>query len=131
MKLNTASRNTAAETFQTMFAGGKLRLYSGSPPASPNDAASGTLLVEITLPNPCFSSGVNGVISLTGAWFGNALDAGTIGWFRLLNSALTKWIDGNVTVTGGSGEIDIDVIVVVLGSSVQINNATLTQPESI
>lgn len=112
MKQNTAIATVLADAFATVFAGGKMRIYSGAQPASANDAASGTLLCEIDLPNPCFSGAAAGVASKTGVWSGLGLANAAAGWARILNAALTQSHDISVGEVGTEAIIDDENITI-------------------
>jgi hypothetical protein len=127
-KLNTAMRNRLADSLGDDFNSGKLRLYTGAQPASGDDAASGTLLVEITLPPDAFAAAASGAAAKSGTWSGTASNTGTAGWFRMLNNAGTRSIDGAVTATGGGGEIELVSTSITSGQPVEINSFTLNQP---
>lgn len=51
LKVSTGLRNKLLDTgsLATLMAGGLIKIYSGSPPASADDAASGSLLCTISL----------------------------------------------------------------------------------
>ena len=127
-KLNTAMRNRQADSMASDFNGGKLRVYTGSQPASGDDAPTGTLLGEITLPSPAFSAAASGAAAKTGTWSGTAIATGTAGWFRMLNSALTRSKDGAVTATGGGGEIELVSTSITNGQPIEVNTYSINQP---
>jgi hypothetical protein len=84
-------------SMKDIFKDGVLRIYSGSQPSSPDNAVSGTLLLEITESGGTFAHGAfaNGLEfendptagemeKASGeTWQGLGLVAGTAGWFRL------------------------------------------------
>lgn len=125
-RANTAFKNLITNAGGDDYNTGKFRIYTGAQPASGDDAASGTLLVEITLPADAFDSAAAGVAAKLGTWSNTATAAGDAGWFRMLNSALTRSVDGSVTVTGGGGDLTLDNISIGVGQSVTINTFTYT-----
>jgi len=127
-RANTAIKNSTTDNLAANFNAGKLRIYTGTQPASGDDAASGTLIVEITLPNPAFGAASNGVASKAGTWQANASGAGTnvAGWARMLNSALDKNIDYSVTITGSGGDMELQNTSIANGQQVTVTTATLT-----
>lgn len=127
-RLDNTLRSVMADAAATEFAGGTIDIYSGSQPASAEDAATGTLLCTVDLPNPAFDAAVDGVASKTGSWYGVAVADGTAGWFRMYDSGKTKHKDGAITATSGGGEIEMDTTTVVTNGVVVINTATFTQP---
>jgi hypothetical protein len=125
-RANTAIKNSVTDNLAANFNAGKLRVYTGTQPASGDDAASGTLLVEITLPNPAFGASSGGIASKAGTWQANATVAGVAGWARMLNSALDKNIDYSVTITGGGGDMEVQNTNIAVGQQVTVTTATLT-----
>lgn len=129
-KINAAARNRQADSIGDDLNSGTLKIYTGTQPASADDAASGTLLVTINLPADAMAAAASGVAAKSGTWSGVAAATGDAGWFRLANSAATRNYDGEVTVTAGGGEIELDDISIVSGQTVLINTFTITQPAS-
>lgn len=127
-RLDNALRSILADAATAEFAGGTIDIYTGTQPASAEDAATGTLLVTVDLPSPAFDAAVDGVASKTGSWFGVAVATDTAGWFRMRNAGDTLHKDGEVTATAGGGEIEIDTTSIVENGVVVINTATFTQP---
>lgn len=132
VRLPTASRNAAADAIvdraDAGAAAGKLRIYTGAQPASANDAASGTLLADVTLVDPAFGNAATGVATLAdpGAVTGSA--AGNAGWFRILDSDLNTVMDGSVTATGGGGDLTLSNISIASGQTVDITGGSVTMP---
>jgi hypothetical protein len=131
MDLNTALADALLDRFDTEFpAGSFLKIYSGSPPGGDN-SASGTLLCTITLPaTPWAAASGTGSKAKSGVWadVGAAgAGAGTnAGYFRLVNAAGTKLLEGTITVTGGGGNATIDNISIATGQPVTVNSFTIT-----
>jgi len=67
----------------------KLRIYTGTQPANCAAAASGTLLVEITLPSDWLSAASGGSKAKAGTWSGTAVATGTAGHYRIYDSSGT------------------------------------------
>lgn len=107
-------------------AGSFLRLYTGSRPALTTDAASGTLLAEITLPATPWAASSGNSKSKNGTWEDASANAsGTAGWARLLNAAGTVVVDFTVTVTAGGGDITMASTTVTVAKKVTINTLVL------
>lgn len=90
-----------------------LRLYSGSVPANCAAAASGTLLVEMSLPSDWMNAASTGSKTKLGTWSGAGLagaGAGTnAGHFRITDTAgTTVHVQGTVTIVGGGGDMQLD-----------------------
>ena len=124
LRKNTGLKDAQANAFAALFAAGSLKIYSGSQPASGNDAASGTLLCTITLPSPAFGASASGVISKTGTWQGTAAATATAGWARIANSGNTQSFDVTVGTTGT--DLIIDDAAIVSGGAVVVTAFTYT-----
>jgi hypothetical protein len=141
IRINTAARNAAADAVANLINGGTgagvLRIYTGSQPATPATAPSGTLLAEFTLSDPAFAaaSGGSAALDVTPALTDDGLAAGTAGWFRILDSTEAAGsglgvIDGSVTATGGGGDLTLNTTTISVGVSVEITSGSITMPAS-
>lgn len=124
-----------------IFKGGRINVYTGSQPATANDAASGTLLFTITK-NGDGVTGLELVNSATGTaskpstdtWSGTAVASGTAGWFRFYEagdnpaaaSTSAARLDGAVATSGG--QMTVTSTSVVAPAVQTINEFTLVQP---
>lgn len=130
-KIGDATRNRQADSLGgTFYGSGTLKIYTGAQPATADTAASGTLLVTITLPATPFAAASSGAAAKSGTWSGTAGNTGTAGWFRIQTSGNTHPMDGAVTATSGGGEIELDNTSIVSGQVVTINTFSLNQPAS-
>jgi hypothetical protein len=130
LTLPTAVRNAMADTLVDRLdtsGAGKIEIRSGARPASANDAATGTVLATVTLPNPAFGAAANGVATLNdpGPVAGTA--AGTATWFRALDGGATV-TDGSVSATGGGGDLQLATTAISVGLTVDITGGTVTMP---
>jgi hypothetical protein len=96
-------------------------------------AATGTLLLILTLPKPSFDAGGTagpGIATLdtTPAISAVGAGAGDAAWFRVADSAGTTVFDGSVTATGGTGDLTLDTITVSVGLTVTVTSGTMTMP---
>lgn len=133
-RIPTAVRNAACDAvvdradIGSGTAQGRLRIYTGSQPASANDAVGGaTLLAEVQLANPAFTAASTGVATLLGTPLSaTGLAAGTAGWFRVVDR------DGGTVVDGSAGTVGTELILntatISVGVTVQINSGTITMP---
>lgn len=133
IRLPNASRDAAVDAVTNRAdagsGAGKLRIYSGSQPASANDAPSGTLLAEVTLQDPAFTSGGTGTNTLSDPGAVTGSNAGTAGWFRVIDSDANTVLDGSVTGTGGGGDLILSNTSIAVGQSVDIlSGGTLVMP---
>lgn len=109
-------------------AAGKVRIYSGSMPADPDTAATGTLLAELALSYPCGTIG-SGTLTFSSITQDSAADnSGTAGYFRVLTSANTSIFDGDVSATGGGGMLQLNTTSIVAGGPVVITSMTVSIP---
>lgn len=134
-RLSDAAQNAAVDAVVDLVdagsGAGKLRIYTGAQPADVDDAASGTLLVDIALADPAFGSAAAGAAALASTPRSAAASAtGTAGWFRILDSDNVARIDGNITATSGGGDIELDNTSIASGQTVNVNSLTYTQPAS-
>lgn len=103
-----------------------LRMYTGAPPANCAAAATGTKLVEATLPADPFNDPANGSITKAGTWQDVAADAGgTLGYYRVYESTGASCKEqGTITATGGGGDMEVDNVVVAQNQQVTITTFT-------
>lgn len=106
----------------------KIELRTGSQPATPATAATGTLLATINLVDPAFGAPTNGVGTITdiGADTGDA--AGDAGWFRAYDFSGDVVFDGSITATGGGGQIELNTVTISVGVAIDIGALTFTVP---
>lgn len=134
LRLATGTRNAKADAavdrLDAGAAAGTIKIYSGSQPATPETAASGTLLATVTLADPAFGAASTGVASLTDPASVNAAATGTAGWARFADSDGNVVFDGDVTATGGGGVVTLSSTSLTSGSPVDITGGTYTQPAS-
>lgn len=125
MSLGFASglRNAIADAITTFAGGsGKLRIYSGSRPATGGTAT--TLLAELTLNATFAPSASGGVLTLNAITSDTSADAtGTATWFRIVKSdGTTHVMDGSVTATSGGGDLELDNTSIVATGTVAIGS---------
>lgn len=105
---------------------GTAKIYSGTMPATPETAATGTLLAELVLAKPC---GVVADKKLTFSAITQDLEAnntGYAGYVRLADSDGNVIIDGDVTSTGGTGVLKLNVTLITAMGPVFINSFELS-----
>lgn len=129
LRKNNALRTQQADDFADLWDGGTIQIRSGTQPADPDSAASGTLLATVTLPTPAFGAAVTGVVSKTGDWDGSAVASDTAGWARFINAGATMTFDVSV------GEVGTDLIIddedIVSGGLVTVTAFTFTIPDGV
>ena len=107
---------------------GTAKIYSGTIPATPETAATGTLLAELVLTKPC---GVVADKKLTFSAITQDLEAnntGYAGYVRLSDSDGNAVIDGDVTAVGGTGVLKLNVTLITALGPVFINSFELSIP---
>jgi hypothetical protein len=128
---------------------GKILIYSGSQPASPDTAVTSTLLLTITVGGAAWVAGafgnglefeddpLAGVIEKASAetWSGTAVASGTAGWFMFvangtdalgLSTTLPR-ISGSIGVSGA--DLNISNSSIVSGRVYTIDEFSFTLPE--
>lgn len=124
--LNNALANLLLDLYDVHFpVGSVLELRSGAPPGA-EAAATGTLLVSISLPATPWAAAAGGSKSKQGTWSDVGIAAGVIGHYRLRNAADTRREEGTVTATGGGGDAVVDNVNVAIGQVVTVTTFTRT-----
>ena len=116
------ARLDAVET--TTGATAKLRIYTGAAPANCAAAATGTLLVDMTLPADWMAAASSGSKAKSGTWSGTGVAAGTAGYFRIVdNAGTTAHIQGTCGI--GTGDLQLDNTNIAISQTVTVNTFTL------
>jgi hypothetical protein len=112
------------------FAGAKIRVYSGAQPATPETAASGVLLVEMTMGTPAFAAPAGGVLTANAITPAMPVAAGTPGWFRIIKADLSQaLVDGEAGLTGDANTDNMELpAAIVMGVQVGVSAYTYTLP---
>lgn len=124
----TANAMVSAET--ALLNAGHLRVYSGTKPTNPDTALSGnTLLADFTLAATAFGTAASGTAAAAAITSVTASASGTASFFRLFKSDGTTVVgDGDVTATGGGGDVTFDNVSFVSGGTVNCTGFSLTEP---
>lgn len=121
----TGVRNAKLDAITTFAGNGaKLRIYSGSRPATGGTAT--TLLAELTCGTPFASASASGVLTLSTITNDASADAtGTATWFRIVKSdGTTHVMDGNVGTSGS--DLNLNTTSIVAGGPVAVSSFTIT-----
>lgn len=126
--LSTTARNARADAITTIAGSSALlRIYSGTRPANPDAAITGTLLAELTCGAtfaPASSSGVLTVNAIAQDTAANA--TGNASHFRLFKSdGTTAVMDGDVAASGS--DLNLNTVSLVAGAAVQVSSFVLTE----
>jgi len=104
-----------------------LRLRTGPPPTNCAAADTGTVCATMTLPADWMAPAASGTKAKQGTWQDGSADAaGTIGHYRIYDSAGICKLQGTVTITGGGGEMTLDNNVVATGQQITVVSYTWT-----
>lgn len=129
IQYSVAVRNARLDAVEsTAGASAILRIRTGAQPANCAAARSGTVLATLNLPSDWMAAASGGTKSLLGTWQDSSADAaGTAGHFEIMDSSgTTCHVQGNVTASGGGGDMTLDNIVLALGQQVTITSFTIT-----
>lgn len=127
--VDTAATNAATSAYATgLGSGTTLKIYSGAKPATPETAASGTLLATVTTGTWTAASDGSGHLTCSDPASATVAASGTAGWFRLAKSDGTAVIDG--TVGTSAADLILDSTALVAGGQVDLGAGTLTVPVS-
>lgn len=128
LKLSLGIRNNILDQIETTIGtSAVIRIYSGTQPASPQDAITGSLLWEENLPSDWMAGASGGTKSLQGTWANTASATGTATHFRIWNGA-TGHIDGTVGV--GTFDLVVDSANFTSGVTFTITAFTITAPNA-
>lgn len=105
-RLALAARNAEAQAFADLMDGGSVTFYSGAQPATPETAASGTLIATQTLASPAFGAPSSGTVTANPAPVGTVTTAGSPGWCRMKTSGGTAVADFTVATSGADATIN-------------------------
>lgn len=104
-----------------------IRIYTGSQPASADDAATGTLLLTLTAVYLKLNAPANGVLTLDGSmgpYQAAATASGTAGWGRLEVGSYR--IDGSVATSGA--QFNLSSTSLGSGDPVTLQSCVITMP---
>lgn len=133
-RLATITENAACQALVALVDSGstntygQILIYTGSQPATPQTAASGTLLVTINFNNPSFGTASSGTASMVTSTAVSATvsTSGTAGWFRVQNRGANAVFDGAISTSGS--DMNFDNINFVAGGTATINSMSITVP---
>lgn len=129
LQYSTTLRNNQLDQIEsTIGTSPLLRIYSGSMPADCATAASGTLLVEMTLPSDWMAAAASGSKAKSGTWQDTSANAtGTAGYFRIVDSGgSTTHLQGTCSMSGGGGDMILDNTSIAAGQAVTVSTFTIS-----
>jgi hypothetical protein len=112
------------------FAGGKVNIYSGAQPATPETAPSGVLLVTLTLGTPAFPAPVGGVLTANAIAPAMPVAAGVPGWVRITDAAgANVLVDGEAGLSSDANTDNLELPAAIqMGVQVGLSSLTITLP---
>lgn len=127
LTISAADAQAMASTLATQIgSAATIEIRTGTKPATPETAASGTLLATVAISGSFTASG--GSITAANPAAVTVAATGTAGYFRLKTSGGTAKVDGTVTATGGGGDLTLDTTSLISGGTVDLGVPTLTVP---
>jgi hypothetical protein len=124
--ITAAVGNSLASALATAIGSGAIvEIRSGAAPG-PGNAATGTLLVSVTLTGSFTATGNS--ISCADPGSQNPAAGGTAGYFRLKTSGGTAILEGTVTGTGGGGDLELTTTSITLGVPVDLGAPVFAVP---
>jgi hypothetical protein len=109
----------------------KLKLYSGTQPATGDTALSGnTLLATLTFTDPAAPGAASGVVTFSTITEDSAADATATATFARITDSDDNFVfDGDVGTSGAM--IVLNTTSIVTGGPVRVSSFTITLPNSI
>jgi hypothetical protein len=129
IQMSTTLRNARLDAIETTAGtAARVRIYSGSVPASCAAAATGTLLAEWTLASDWAGAASGGTKSFSSTPLATTgITAGTAGYYRLTdNAGTTTHMQGTVGTSGT--DMIIDNTSIAASQAVNITGWTFTEP---
>jgi hypothetical protein len=109
---------------------GYLEIRTGTKPDTPQLPAAGSLLATLNFSTTAFGDAVSGVATANTITGDTSIDeTGTATWFRIYNRDSIALIDGDITLTGGGGDIEFDDTVFIEGGTALITTLTGVMPQ--
>ena len=120
-------RNSMLDQIKTALDAGSgaalIRIYDGTRPATGGTAT--TLLAELTCTDPSAGAPSSGTLSFSSITQDASANAtGTATWFRMVDSAATFVMDGNVSTS--ASDLNLTTTAIVATQPVSISSATIT-----
>lgn len=133
IKLDTTVRNSRASVIASAIdagsAGGYLRIYNGTRPATGGGAIqTQTLLAQLQFSTTCAPAPQNGILTFSAITPEDAaLAGGTATWARIVDSDETFVLDMDVGLTNSSADLKLNSVDIIAGGPVSIVSATITE----
>lgn len=126
LQYSTALRDAQTSAIQTVVgSSGTVKIFSGTEPVNCAAADPSGLLATITLP-ATFMTSASGVTTIAGSWTVAASGSGSAASWRMYSGGGTCHQQGNVTITGGGGNLTLDNLSITAGQAVTVTTYTIT-----
>jgi hypothetical protein len=122
------TRSTAIKTaIDAAATAGKFLCYTAPIPVTGAVITTQTLLAELVMSDPCgtVTAGVLTFSAVTSDSSANA--AGDIAWVRAVDGDNNFVADFDASLTGGTGAVQFSSLTTVVGASVNMTSATITE----
>lgn len=136
VNISTIARNGAGDFIVGLIdqgsiaTSGYMEIRDGSKPSSPQVAATGQVLATLILSNPAFAAFSNGSAYANAIASDTSTPAtGVAGYFRIYNRDGTAVMDGDISITGGGGDIQFDNINFIAGGVAAISSLQAIMPQ--
>ena len=132
MQQAQGTRTAQCDNNAALLNGGVHEWFTGSPPASVDDAESGTKLVSFTYASPAFQAATDDGDFASAAQnpvaVAAALASGITGYFRNKASGGAVHSQGTITGTGGGGDLEVENTSITAGKQYSLTNVTIREP---
>ena len=122
----TAAQAMGAALATDIGSAATIEIRTGAKPATPETAATGTLLATVAISGSFTSSG--GVLTSADPASVSVAASGTAGWFRVKTSGGTAKLDGTVGTSGA--DMNLSTTALVAGGTVDLGVPSITVPVS-
>jgi hypothetical protein len=116
----------AAAVATAIGSGSTIEVRTGSKPATPETAATGTLLATVAVSGSFSATG--GTLTAADPAAVTIAASGTAGYFRVKTSGGTAILDGTVTATGGGGDMQLATTTLTSGATLDLGAPSFTMP---
>lgn len=125
-RISTAFANFLADggSWAAGLSGGRIKVYSGSQPASANDAPTGTLLAVFTKDGGNYTAGVQATATITLSGSAGSVSSVTVGGMKLMESSISYTTD--LTTTAGLLAAEINLRKLAHGFTATSSGAIVT-----
>jgi hypothetical protein len=131
VRLANETVSIEAAALNAQFNGAILQIMDGIQPVNGDTGPIGNTLVGYTLPNPCFITGINGVLMSDTITPEAAQNSGTATWFRITSHIgfgpyYPPLMDGSVGVSGSNCDLILNSTAIIDSAIVTLTSFTYT-----